>query len=746
MRRFGVGRRWRVAGVSLVLAAAAVVGQRCGGAGGSVPAAAPHAEFAGRASCAPCHPREDREWSGSAHDLALDAARPDTVLGNFEDRPFVHQGVPARFYRRGGEHWVETEGEGARTVSCRVDFVIGSHPLQQYLVGRPGGRLQVLPYSWDVHAGDWFHVYPGEAVRSDDPLHWTGRAQSWNSGCADCHSTGLRKQYDAERDVYRTTFVEIDVSCEACHGPRAAHAARAAVGHPAAGDPPLRLASSRTEVEACAPCHSRRRVLQEGHRPGRPFADGYALELLDTETYHPDGQLKEEAFEVGSFLQSRMHLRGVRCTHCHDPHTGRLRAEGNALCVRCHSPGAFDTPSHHRHLAGSTGAQCVSCHMPESTYMVVDPRRDHSLRVPRPDLSAKLGTPDACTRCHADRTPAWAAERVAEWYGASRRREPHFGEAVLAGRRGLPEGERLLADWVRHPEAGGFVRAGAAALLGRYGGRVALDALRDACRDPDPLVRQAAARASALGRTADDAAALAKLAVDPVRGVRIEAARTLSAVPAEWVPVDLREAQKRALDEVDASERFMSEQPGARLNLGVLREARDDPAGAEAEYRAALRLDPQFTPARTNLATLLSRRGRTEEVEQELREAIRRAPDSGEAQYLLGLHLAETPSRLGEAAAALGRAVELDPRRARARYNLGLALDRLGRTEEAIRSLDLACALEPSNLDALYALALLFARAGRWDDARRAVDRLLEAEPDRAEWRSLRAELDRRRR
>jgi hypothetical protein len=204
------------------------------------------------------------------------------------------------------------------------------------------------------------------------------------------------------------------------------------------------------EIEVCAACHARRQSLtSQSSAPGDRFLDNFVPALLRTGLYHADGQILDEVYVYGSFLQSRMHGAGVRCTDCHERHRLGILAEGNALCTRCHNPegtprfptlkpGQFDSPAHHFHRDGSDGAQCANCHMPARTYMGVDPRRDHSFRVPRPDLSARLGTPNACTLCHDDKTDAWATEQVRAWYPEGRSGRLHFSEVLAAGRAGEP--------------------------------------------------------------------------------------------------------------------------------------------------------------------------------------------------------------------------------------------------------------------------------------------------------------------
>jgi predicted CXXCH cytochrome family protein len=383
-------------------------------------------------------------------------------------------------------------------------------PLQQYLVELLGGRLQSLTLVWDTESRRWFSLYPKERFQPDDPLHWTGRYQNWNLMCAECHTTDLVKGYDPASDSYRTTWAEMGVGCEACHGPGKKHVEWAQAlkpGDPAGQDNGLavdfKVHDHRYQVDSCAACHARRgRITAEPHT-GKPFLDRFMPELLRAGMYHADGQILDEVYEYGSFLQSKMYRQGVRCSDCHEPHSLKLRAEGNALCVRCHGerpdppfptlkPKRYDTPEHHFHPAGSTGARCVECHMPAKRYMVVDPRRDHSLRVPRPDLSVKLGAPNACTGCHVGKDAQWAAAQVAQWYGSERPREPHYAEVLDAGRK--PDAPASLLAFATDRGQPGIVRATALDLLrGREG--VDLDTIVAAARDDDSLVRLAAAGA-----------------------------------------------------------------------------------------------------------------------------------------------------------------------------------------------------------------------------------------------------------
>jgi predicted CXXCH cytochrome family protein len=488
------------------------------------------ATYTGSAACAGCHKAEAALWKTSHHALSMQPATVATVRGDFADAAFVHGGVTTTFHRTGDTFRVRTDGSDGKPQDYDIAYTFGVYPLQQYLIAFPGGRLQALGIAWDSRPKDqggqrWFHLYPDHTPPAGDPMHWTGREQTWNYQCAACHSTNLRKDYDLAGNSYTTAWTDVDVSCEACHGPGSRHVAMA--HQPAFGDVRMGLTNwlkpagtgrwemdprtgiarrteklVSTEIETCAACHARRSVIVQAPPPGGPFLDSFRPALLEAGMYHADGQIDGEVFEYGSFVQSRMYRAGVTCSNCHEPHSAQLKAAGNGLCAQCHLPAKFDVPEHTHHAAAGPGAQCVNCHMPAKTYMVVHERRDHSFRVPRPDLSASLGTPDACTQCHKDRTPDWAAKSIAGWFPSGRQTQPQYGTALQAGRTGSTDAERQLDALILDPGQPAMARASALPLLPRYASPASGPAIAAAAADLDPLVRAAAPRA--LGPSAID--------------------------------------------------------------------------------------------------------------------------------------------------------------------------------------------------------------------------------------------------
>jgi predicted CXXCH cytochrome family protein len=748
------------------------------------------AAFVGAQTCAGCHMAQFDAWKGSHHALAMQPATTTTVLGDFAGASLEHFGVATTFFRNGDTFMARTDGPDGALHDYPIAYTFGVYPLQQYLIAFPGGRLQALGIAWDSRPKEaggqrWFHLYPGQQLKPGDPLSWIGRDQTWNYQCADCHSTDLKKNYDLAANTYATSWTDIDVACEACHGPGSRHVAWAKAhaegeSYPSGTDaarmgltnwlkptdtdhwemnpetgitrrplpnPPPRAGEGRvgvsTELETCAACHSRRKVIAKNPTPGAPYLDSYLPALLEPGLYHPDGQIDGEVYEYGSFLQSRMHAAGVICSNCHDPHSAKLRADGNALCAQCHLPEKFDVAAHHHHQPGNAGAQCVNCHMPTKNYMVIDARRDHSIRVPRPDLSVSLGTPNACSQCHADRPVQWAAETVAGWYPGGRQTAPHYGTALHAGRVGAADAEQQLDRLILDPSQPAIARASALKLLMPYASPASEPAIKAAIADPDPLVRMAAPRALPGTPPARFVHAAAPLLDDPVRAVRIEAARTLAGIDLLALTPEQQAAFVKATEELVAAEMVDADRPEAHLNLGLLDLRRRQLAEAEGEYRTALRLDPNFVPALVNLADLDRARGMDEEGAEFLRKALAIEPDNADVRYSLGLYLVRKHD-YPEALDLLRRAHELMPDNARYAYVYAVALNSGGAAGEALALLEETHRQHPADRNVLMALVSIARDNGDVAAALRHARALLGLDPGNAQLQALVAELERK--
>jgi predicted CXXCH cytochrome family protein len=714
-------------------------------------------EYVGVASCVQCHAEQHEKWKGSHHFHAMELPTPETVRGDFNNTTFERYGVVSRFFREGDKYMVETENERGEMEVFQVKHTFGWEPLQQYLVQFPDGRMQVLPTCWDIEGKRWYHIYPDEHIKPKDPLFWTRSMQNWDHMCADCHSTNLRKGYDPKTRKFSTSYSEMTVACEACHGPGRKHVELAKADDGWQGMPHYGLAdvnsSSKVQVESCAKCHARRGFVHPGHHVGSKFLDHFLPEVaqpwapdMSAPTYHVDGQIDDEVYVFGSFIQSKMFHKGVKCADCHDPHTARTYVKGNQLCMRCHSPKPdnltlYDSPAHHFHPMGTKGAQCVECHMPEKTYMVVDPRRDHSIRIPRPDLSVKFGTPNACNRCHDDKDAAWAAGKVEEFKGPNRPREVRHPEAFHAFRNRKPEAEKLLLDTVRDLESPSFTRSGALLALRRFLGPASFAEARTRASDPDPVIRVAAV--NTLENLPDNELkqTLGPILNDPILSVRTEAARVLSRLPSRIFTPEEKKQFDIAFRELKA--RFLSnlDRPEANLSLGNLAENQGNPRDAERYYKAAIEREETFIPARMNLATLLNRRGRNREAEKLLRQVVRLQPDWGQGHYSLGLLLAEDRNRLDEAAQRLSRAASIMPENPRIHFNLGVAYWQLEQRVKAASAIKIAYKLEPANPEFSQALAQLYGQENRWKDALPYAEKVVELMPGNSQAKAFLAQV-----
>jgi tetratricopeptide (TPR) repeat protein len=764
-----------------VLAAGLAFQFRGSNFGEAFPRPAAEATFVGSETCAGCHQAEAKLWEGSQHQLAMAHATDKSVLGDFSDTTFDYFGMKSRFFRENGKYLVETDGADGKLTTFEIKYTFGLDPLQQYLIEFPDGRLQSLSIAWDTRPKDkggqrWFHLYPNEEIRHDDVLHWTRLNQNWNFMCSECHSTGVRKGYDAANDRFATTFAEISVGCEACHGQGSRHVGWARDkdswwGGGKIDDPTMGLAERfserrdanwmpnaetgnvrrssapralRAEVETCGLCHARRGEFSESWSPGQSLSDTHMISSITRGLYHADGQMMdvEEGYNYGSFKQSKMFAAGVTCSDCHDPHSAKLRLSGDATCLQCHSQEKYADVKHHRHETVNPSLACASCHMPTRTYMIVDQRHDHSFRVPRPDLSVKLGTPNACNDCHADKPAEWAAAAVERWYGPTRKGLQNYAAAFHSAWNDQADAARLLAVVALDRNAPAIARASALSELSSRITPATLGVGRAALADPDPMVRIGALD-MVQDLPLDQRWPIASpLLSDPTRGVRIRAASVLADVP----PARLSEADRalfdRAAAEFIAAQQFNSDRPEARTTLGSFYARLGRIDEAETEFRTALRLSPQFTGASINLADLYRQTGREEDSEKVLRNAIILAPGDGGLHHALGLGLVRL-KRLDQALVELRRAAELDGNNVRYAYIYGVALHSAGQQQQAIAYLKNTLASNPDNRDIIMAIVSFSREAGDAATALQYAEQSLRIAPDDPSTISLVDELRR---
>ena len=696
--------------------------------------------FVGGEKCVECHKIEYDQWLNSHHDLAMDTATEKSVLGNFDDKVFVSNGGDtSRFYRKEGKFYVHTKGPGGIPGDFQIAYTFGWWPLQQYLIPFDKGRLQTLNLTWDSDKNRWYDmaeaVYADQNITPDDWLYWTNQAQNWNGMCAECHSTHLQKNFNPSTHAYHTTWSDINVNCESCHGPGSAHldwAALPETARPANNNAGLVTVthdlSAPQYVDQCARCHARRSALGDFSHFDHAFLDNYVPELPHEPFYYSDGQILEEDYVYGSFTQSKMFTNDVKCNDCHDPHSLDLVKTGNALCLQCHRAEIYDTPAHHFHKIADNpelqhgnhrkmvykegeGALCINCHMNGQYYMGVDYRRDHSFRIPRPDLTISLGVPNACNSCHTDKTPQWAEKYITLWYGKSR--NAHYGSTIAGGENADTSAiPRLIgiatASDDQYPA---MVRATAMSLLAGYQDQRCYQTIVTGLNNPDPLVRTYAVQAYQPFDYDNLKNDLEPLLNDPVNAVRIEAADKLTLLPPEQMDSMFIRPYHEALKAFEDAMNYTADFAAGRHSLGNLYANLGEKDSAIAQYLEALKIDKAFYPAKVNLAMIYNKNGENEKAEKLFRELIAEHPDLYDIYYSLGLLLAEM-KKYDEAASVLQKASELMPDRSRIYYNLGLLYQYLGRTDSAEKALLNALTLENGNPEYIYALAEFYAKQG----------------------------------
>ena len=694
-------------------------------------------------------------------------ADENSVRGDFGNVRFEYGRFFAEFSRRDGRYFVTTNDlprvpgvSNAATAESTAQFVVqytfGFDPLQQYLVETQPGTLQALNVAWSADASNpgWFDLYAGEALTADDPLHWGSELHNWNSRCASCHVTEYEKNYEPAIGAFASTHAIDNVACEACHGPGSLHASTPSVAMPTAtaidsqwtfADGPIAArgsgsdAAAVSQVEACAACHSRRAQLAP-HAAGVAYLDAFEPVWLTEGLYHADGQILDEVFVYGSFLQSRMHAAGVACSDCHEPHSGALRASGDALCATCHRADVFAVEAHHRHQ-GAAAIQCVDCHMPATTYMTVDPRRDHSFRVPRPDLSQAIGVPNACNGCHRDTDPAWAQAAIAQWYPQGRWLTAHYGEALDAGRSWSADRRARLLELVYDDDQPAIVAGTAVRLLARQLDGGALDAIEFAARSAEPLLQLAALQS--LDDAGDDVRIrVAQRFLDHESMVmRVNAARALLPVGAQ-LSTRRQSDLDAAVSELATTLAYNADTSEGQVGLGLLAERTGDEAAARDAYEAAIAANPAFAAGWINLADLLRRSGDEAQANALLLEALQGGAREDPALYaatgLSHVRLGETEQALAALALAAETARD-DPYHT---WAYGLALASIRTPQTAIDYLESAAERFPGYAPILFALATMNRDYGETDAARVWTQRLLEVSPGDAQGIALQRELE----
>ncbi|MBV4484813.1 tetratricopeptide repeat protein [Pseudomonas sp. SWRI153] len=682
--------------------------------------------------CQGCHSEQVKDWQGSHHQLAMQPANAQTTLGDFNNVTFKSENETTRFTRKGEEFWVNTPGIDGKHADFRVAYTFGIAPLQQYLIEVGEGRLQALGVAWDTEKNRWFHLYPGQGVNFKNPLHWSKPSQNANFMCVECHTTGFKRNFDAASNTFNSQWNSLGVGCQACHGPASRHLEwtrkKGDLIHQGF-DVDLNDKNATVQIETCARCHARRAPLGDGYTVGKRLMDDYLPSPLTRDLYALDGKIKDEVFEHGSFLQSKMFDKGVRCSDCHNPHSNELKAPGNAVCLQCHNTAGktsvagvdgkglqaknYDSIEHTRHTPGQPGSQCVDCHMPGKFYMGNDWRHDHSFSIPNPERAQKLGTPDACLTCHQGKAGDQVTAQFKLWNASSTPQAPRYDESLWLIRNGQPGAADALYEQLQRSNLPAIQRATLLAELPLYPSEQALKLATQDLKHPQPQVRESAVRAiSAFLPPPERAPLLSPLLNDPVKAVRIVAARDLLGAARNNGLGAAKSSWDAAIAEYETVQKSLLERAEANLNLAMLYQASGRSAEVEPLLRSALQRDPDFYPALVTLAQWLEANGRAPDAQKLLDDSLRQHPDAALLQHTRGLSLIRA-GQSTDAMSFLGKAAQLEPENGQYGYVLAVALHESGKVDEACAILEGLLKLQPANRNARLSLIQWYLDSGQ---------------------------------
>ena len=591
--------------------------------------------YLGSSACQRCHQDQYASWQRALHLKMTRGAAKAEVLGDFRTGTrFAKYGRSYQMFTRDGRYFMTVRRRDAGPETFEANYTLGARRFQGYLSSLPDGRIYVLPAFWHVETAQWVDFKEITPLPDDDHDF----RQIWNVNCFNCHATNLAQNFNRRTRTYATTWTEMGIGCEACHGPGGDHVSLMNRWEKEPGSRPAydtsrgnhglgallkvfspRTAERRRIFDACGYCHGNKTNYFPGFKPGDVYED-YALPFLISQPiprddpqgdFWPDGRPtrfnRPQALTAsGCFMKGQ-----AVCTDCHLAHGARndhalkLPFErSNGLCTQCHA--ALAEPAalgeHTRHGPDSPGSRCVECHMSDVNWRLLNRRRDHTFAPPVPELTARYGTPNPCTTCHDARTPEWATRTMDAWFGehdrARRRASIAVADAMYRAGSGDRSAVEPLARILANRSLGSLVRASAAEFIGRLsaGARApsldALNALATATSDAEPVVRAFATRSLA---QSGDQRAVPILSVrlrDRARVVRVLAASGLLDLGMTALPAGAQAAFVAAQDEYAQSLLSFPDSAPNQMALGVLRARQGRYDAAIVEWEQGRRLDP----------------------------------------------------------------------------------------------------------------------------------------------------------
>lgn len=711
-------------------------------------------DYISSATCENCHLEQAAAWKKSDHSWAWRDVSEDNVLGNFDNAKFEHQGIETSFLTDDGGYWIETMDAQQALQRYQIKYVIGVRPLQQYVIELEKGHLQVLDIAWDTEGNQWFMLFPEhENNIPGNALHWSGVYKNWNGRCAECHATNYQKNYSPGTRSFSSNWSEIGVTCQGCHGPGEAHVKWAERPGLFSVNQYADIKEnglfqqkqgyfSSLEMEICASCHSRRTAFSSSSPiPGSPFTDHYDLASLRQDLYHSDGQIKDEVYVIGSFLQSKMYKKGVTCSDCHNPHSGKVKIQGNGLCTQCHNgldekrfsgllTKNYDDKSHHQHGELSAGSLCVSCHMPQTTYMQVDRRRDHKFAIPSPENSITLGAPNACNQCHTDRDESWAANALRNWYPDGNKKLDGdfarvFHESDSKGVQKSSYAELMKIALSKTQST--MVRISAMERLRNYQGTIDWKRLLRLLKNEDVLIRAATAKLFQSAPPSIRVQNVISLLDDDSKLVRLAAVRSFMNLPPNAIPKKYVQAIRSAMGEYQSSLLANADHPNTQMALAGLALSFQNTPASKAAIKEALALDPQLTDGWIMLAQINMAEKRPDLVNETMEKALDELSNSSEILHFFGNYLA-SQRQFDKAQGLYKKAISISDENRIIKSDYAAILSQMGKNDQAIEILNLLIE-EEKNPRFMFLLSNAQLQSGDRDGARKTVLKLLSIDP-----------------
>ncbi|MCK5824817.1 MAG: tetratricopeptide repeat protein [Ichthyobacteriaceae bacterium] len=711
--------------------------------------------FVGKKSCIECHAQEYKDWRHSDHDKAMAEATDASVVGDFNNSTYTDSdGFVSKFYKKDDKFFVYTKGENGEAKEMKVEYTFGVRPLQQYLIPTTKGRLQCLPIAWDVQTDSWYSlvdsVYHGQKISPDNWLYWTNNGQNWNGMCAECHSTNLHKGYNPDTKEFNTTWSEINVSCEACHGPASRHVEWANID--SLKRPELKHFGLKNEthlgrdgiIDQCAYCHARRTSFGDNKHEGDNMLNHMFPHLINNEYYHSDGQILEEDYVYTSFAQTKMYQNHVKCTDCHNAHSLKTKKKGDALCYQCHEPELYEEKHHfHKSVGGKgkmtengfyenergDGTQCVDCHMTGAKFMGVDYRRDHSFRIPRPDLSIKNGTPNACNQCHKEKSNEWSVEWIEKWYGKKGYPDHEYLQTFADAREGKVSSVDGLKLLLKQEYLNPMLKATAIEYLATFNNNLINNEIKDLINDKDPLVRHSAISNFSTNNVEEFISAIYPSLHDSIKAVRIIAIRKLLDAPKEALPKKDEAYFNKIVDEYIETMKYSLDFAESAHNLGSVYDKLGDKKTAIKYYKDALLIDNQFYPSAVSLAISYSQQGNNKEAKATLNNILKNQNELSIVYYYLGLiYNEEGNTKL--AIKNLKNTIKYNPIHSRAYYNLGLIYLNKKEIRLAESNFVKTIEIEDCNYQYLQNLGMFYLNQLKVKKANKIADKLIECFPN----------------